>query len=267
MTARSKVLLVDDEILVLEALCRQHGHRFALVTETSAAAALRRVEAGEEFAVVVSDYQMPGLDGVKFLERMRNVAPKTVRVMLTGQADFRLATDAVNRGAIFRFLTKPCTNDEFDHTLDEAIDHHRVVTTEQCLLERTLAGCVRVLCEVLSLASPDAFGRASRVRELAHAAATGLCPEDVWAIDTAATLFEIGLIAVPQDLLLRGVAGAALEAGEREVLDRVPTIGANLLQGIPRLEPVAEIIRLQRARFDTLGTPLGARILAASIAL
>src|SRR5882672_7598720 len=213
-TERLQVLLVDDEPLVLEALRRQHGQRFALVTAVGAAAALARIEAGEKFAAVVSDFQMPGMDGVQFLERMRVVAPQTVRLMLTGQADVRLATDAVNRGAIFRFLTKPCANAEFARTLADALDHHRVIAAEQRLLEQTLAGCVRVLCEVLSLANHEAFGRASRVRGLAHDAARTLCPEEFWVVDTAATLFQIGLIAVPPDLLQRGNAGAPLEPGE-----------------------------------------------------
>ena len=56
MEERPKVLLVDDEPLVLEALRRQHGQRFALVPAVGAAAALARIEAGEQFAVVVSDY-------------------------------------------------------------------------------------------------------------------------------------------------------------------------------------------------------------------
>jgi response regulator RpfG family c-di-GMP phosphodiesterase len=267
MTERPKILLVDDEPLVLEALRRQHGQRFTLVSAVGAAAALARIEAGEDFAVVVSDYQMPSMDGLEFLERVCALAPKAVRVMLTGQADVRIATEAVNRVAIFRFLTKPCDNADFARTLTDALEHHRVVAAEQRLLEETLSGCVRVLCEVLSLAVPDAFGRASRVRELAHSAAVALCPNDVWAVDTAATLFQIGMIAVPPDLLERGNSGSPLEQGERDVLDRVPDTGANLLQGVPRLEPVAEIIRLQCARFDATNVPIGARILAAAIAL
>ncbi len=267
MEERPKVLLVDDEPLVLEALRRQHGQRFALVPAVGAAAALARIEAGEQFAVVVSDYQMPGMDGIEFLEHLCARAPQTVRVMLTGQADVRVATEAVNRVAIFRFLTKPCDHAEFARTLTDALEQHRVIVAERRLLEETLSGCVRVLCEVLSLAVPDAFGRASRVRELAHAAAIGLCPNELWVVDTAATLFQIGMIAVPPDLLQRGIAGAPLEPGERDVLARVPETGAHLLHVVPRLEPVAELIRLQRARFDSTSMPVGARILAAAIAL
>jgi response regulator RpfG family c-di-GMP phosphodiesterase len=267
MAERPRVLIVDDEPLVLEALRRQHGQRFALVLAVGAAAALARIEAGEHFAVVVSDYEMPGMDGIEFLEHMCVRAPQTVRVMLTGQADVRVATEAVNRVAIFKFLTKPCDQAEFARTLTDALEQHRVIVAERRLLEDTLAGCVRVLCEVLTLAVPDAFGRASRVRELAHAAAIGLCPNELWVVDTAATLFQIGMIAVPPDLLQRGIAGAPLESGERDVLARVPETGAHLLQVVPRLEPVADLIRLQRARFDATSMPIGARILAAAIAL
>jgi response regulator RpfG family c-di-GMP phosphodiesterase len=267
MSERPRVLLVDDEPLVLEALRRQHGQRFALVPAVGAAAALARIDAGETFTVVVSDFQMPGMDGVCFLERMRERAPRTVRIMLTGQTDVRVATEAVNRGSIFRFLTKPCANADFARTLADAVEHHRVLEAERRLLEQTLAGSVRVLCDVLALSNPNAFGRAGRVRELAHAVAAELCPELVWAVDTASTLFPLGLIAVPRDLIERAAAGAPLETGERDVLAKVPDTGARLLEGVPRLEPVAEIIRAQNLRFDAGGVPIGARILCAAIAL
>ena len=60
------------------------------------------------FAVVVADMRMPGMDGVEFLQHVKEMSPDTVRIMLTGNADMQTAIDAVNKGNIFRFLTKPC---------------------------------------------------------------------------------------------------------------------------------------------------------------
>ena len=55
--------------------------------------------------MVVSDYRMPGLDGVQFLSRVKHVSPDTVRILLTGHADLKTAIEAVNEGEIFRLLT------------------------------------------------------------------------------------------------------------------------------------------------------------------
>ena len=84
------------------------------------------------FAVVVSDHNMPEMDGVTLLARMRDVAPRTVRILLTGQADVGLAIHAVDRGAIYRFVAKPCPPAEFVAILDAAIaEHHALAARER----------------------------------------------------------------------------------------------------------------------------------------
>jgi len=65
------------------------------------------------FPVVVSDCRMPDIDGIQFLALVRKIAPDTVRMMLTGNHDLETAMEAINRGEIFRFLTKPCPPDTF----------------------------------------------------------------------------------------------------------------------------------------------------------
>ena len=87
------------------------------------------------YAVVVSDMRMPGMDGVEFLAWARAQHPDTVRIMLTGNADQGTAMAAVNKGAIFRFLTKPCDPELFGQTLDQAVRQHQLLTAEQSLLD------------------------------------------------------------------------------------------------------------------------------------
>src|SRR5204862_592685 len=126
----TSILIVDDEPLVLDAIQRQHGRRYPVKCARGAAAALELVRTDGPFAVVVSDYNMPQMDGVTFLSRMREVAPHTVRVLLTGQADVRLAVAAVNRGSIFRFATKPCATEEFVAIVEAALEQHRLLVAE-----------------------------------------------------------------------------------------------------------------------------------------
>ncbi len=121
----SKILMVDDETHVLAAHKRGLGKRFDIHTALSGGEGLNILERDGPFAVVVSDMRMPGMDGVQFLAQVKKRAPDTVRIMLTGHPDLRMAISAVNDGNIFRFHTKPCPVDDLAKSVEEGIAQHR----------------------------------------------------------------------------------------------------------------------------------------------
>jgi DNA-binding NtrC family response regulator len=134
---RPRILLVDDDVEVLDALQRQLRHHFDVTATCDAKEAIRLVVSGGPFAVVVSDLRMPGMDGVSLLYLIRQIAPETVRVMLTGNADMEAAISAVNQGNIFRFLTKPCLPAALIRALDASVERYRLSTTGRELREQT----------------------------------------------------------------------------------------------------------------------------------
>jgi EAL domain-containing protein (putative c-di-GMP-specific phosphodiesterase class I)/CheY-like chemotaxis protein len=101
-------LCVDDDPRVLDALCALLELRYSVITAVGAEAALRLLAQHSDVAVILSDMQMPGMNGIELLERCCALMPEAQRILLTGQADLSTAVSAVNRGQIFRFLTKPC---------------------------------------------------------------------------------------------------------------------------------------------------------------
>ena len=103
-----RILCVDDDPNLLDGLTRSLRGHYRVETATDATVALENLRTVEPYSVVVSDQRMPRMDGVTFLSNIRGIAPATVRVLLTGQADMESAIAAVNEGNIFRFLTKPC---------------------------------------------------------------------------------------------------------------------------------------------------------------
>jgi DNA-binding NtrC family response regulator len=107
-TERTKILCVDDEPRVLEGLALHLGRIFEMVTATSGREGLEVLAGQGPFTVVLSDMRMPGMDGAAFLSKVRQAAPDTTRMLLTGDTDLQAAIAAVNEGQIFRFLTKPC---------------------------------------------------------------------------------------------------------------------------------------------------------------
>jgi signal transduction histidine kinase len=136
---RPRILIVDDDAHVPAALAAQLHERFDIVCATSGAEALERMREAGPFPVVVSDMRMPELDGAQLLARIRQIDPDTVRLLLTGHADFAAAVRAVNDGHIFRLLTKPCSTDKLAAALDDALEQHRIVTGDRKLLERRIA--------------------------------------------------------------------------------------------------------------------------------
>lgn len=265
------VLCVDDEIRVLEALKRQLRGKFAVATAMNGPMALEVMRREGPFAVVMSDLRMPGMDGVTLLGRIRDLAPDTVRVLLTGNADLKAAMAAVNQGNIFRLLTKPCPTPNLIAAIEAAAEQHRLIQAERTLLEQTLLGSVKVLTELLALAHPMAFGRACRARQHVARLVQRLEIPNRWEHETAAMLSQIGWIAAPPDLVEKLHRGEALEGSEKAAVARLPRIAEELLSNIPRLETIREILACQDRAFDGSGDardrvagerlPLGARIL------
>jgi len=265
-----RVLLVDDDQAVLDGLCRQHRKHFDLHAVLGPEAALRALAERGPFAVVVSDYQMPAMNGATFLSKAREIAPDMSRIMLTGQADLTTAIDAVNRGNIFRFLTKPCDSELFRSVVDAGLKQFRLLHAERMILEQTVQGAVGMLTDVLALAQPAAFGRARRIHHYTRHVVALLGIEDAWQVQTAALLSQVGCVAVPQDILERVSRGEQLPPEQAAMLERHPQLAADLVRHVPRLQGVAEIVAAQshganRRKPDTPELRMGAAILAAAI--
>ena len=258
-----KILCVDDEPNVLSGYQRSLRKQFQIETAEGGAEALRKMEADGPYAVIVSDMRMPGMDGVQFLREAQRAAPDSVRLMLTGNADQKTATDAVNEGRIFRFLNKPCPPDDLAHALTAGLEQHRLLTAEKELLEKTLGGAIKMLMEILAAVDPDLFGRAQALRRNVRTLseplrASGLlAPEDSWPLELAALLAQVGVVTVPPFVADKARRGVEMNEAERKAWDRVPAVGYGLLRNIPRLEAVAEIVQYQHKHFDGGGLPEG----------
>jgi len=249
-----KILCVDDELNILLAMQRQLRKQFHLESAMGAEQALATMQRDGPFAVIVSDLQMPGMNGLELLGRARELSPDTVRIMLTGQADLTTAIAAVNKNSIFRFLTKPCTPEELIGTLQAALDQYRLVTAERHLLEDTLRASVKVLTEVMSLVHPAAFSRASRIHRYVQHMAIELKLRNAWQFEVAALLSQIGCITMDPGTIDRVYTGEELSEDEKRMFAAHPAAGRDLLIHIPRLEAVAHIIAGQNLEHRQITT-------------
>ena len=164
---KDKVLLVDDDAMVLAGLKRQLRNRFEVDTALSGEEALKQVQENGPYAVIVSDYMMPGMNGIEFLSYVKKSDPDTVRMMLTGTADMPTAIRAVNEGSIFQFHPKPCPADTLSQAIQSAIGEYRKVISSQNQLNNfktSLAQASRVQQKLMPKADPqiDGFDIAGR---------------------------------------------------------------------------------------------------------
>ena len=256
---KPRVLFVDDEPDLLAAIVRNlRSEHFEIATAPGGAVALDMLRNQGPFSVIVSDLRMPEMDGVTLLQHARKSFPDTVRVLFTGQPDMERAIAAVNEGEIFRFMTKPCARVPMALMLKSAVQQHQLITAERVLLEQTLRGCIKALTEILALTNPLAFGRATRLRHSMNSLIAALGIPVNWHLEVAAMLSQIGCVLLSPATLEKVYAREPLSEAEEDTVRRLPELVEEILDNIPRLESVREILRYQNKHFDGSGFPVDA---------
>ncbi|SFL84980.1 response regulator transcription factor [Pelosinus propionicus] len=122
---KERVLLVDDDgiaLLVHSKMLEQHAE---VVTAGNANEALEIIKKDKTFAVIISDQYMPDMNGAELLQIVGVMVPNMVRIMITGFADLDVAMQAVNLGNVFRFLVKPCCQEDLVLALAAGLDKYR----------------------------------------------------------------------------------------------------------------------------------------------
>ena len=241
---RARILFVDDEPQVLEALALNLRRGFEVLTAASGEGGLDVLRAYNDIAVVVSDMRMPKMDGAAFLVRVRELSPNSTRILLTGQADLEATIRAVNQGQIFRFLTKPCPRDTLRGAIDSGVTQYKLVTGERVLLEQTLRGSIKMLVDVLAITSPAAFGRANQIKTRVLELAQVLGVTDCWQLEIASLASQLGAIVLPHEVCEKLEHKLPLTPDEQRMVAGAPAMTEQLLANIPRLEGVRAMLAM-----------------------
>jgi len=258
------ILFVDDDARFRQTIQRQYGRRYEIEIAGDAEEARTLLSESGPFAVVVSDYQIPGENGIQLLESIKRDHPDVIRVLMAGRPDMQIAIDAVNHGSVFRLLTKPTTTQTLCRCLDASLRQHELLLSEDKFRDETLRGTVEILTKILALTNPVASSRSRRLKALVGKVMDRMELPDTWACETAAVLSQIGWVGLPTVLLAKRDAGITLAATEQQMIDGVPRAAAALLRSVPRLDTIARLIEstqdFSRAETETERTL--ARILA-----
>lgn len=256
-----KVLCVDDEQNFLSACHRKFRKRFNIDTALGGEAGLDKMAKNGPYAVVVSDLRMPGMNGIKFLAKVKETSPDTVRIMLTGFADLTTAMEAVNQDNLFRFLSKPCPLDVLENALKEGIRQYQLIKTEReyHVLKKwneSLGGLIQAFIKLVASKDPYTAGHQLRVSQLSTAIAKSLdlSNDTVEKITMAAMIHDIGKIYVPVEFLNKP---GQLNSLELNIVKMHSQIGHDILKPINFPFPIHEIVLQHHEMIDGSGYPLG----------
>lgn len=124
---KPKILYVDDEENNLNSFKAAFRRDFEISIAVNANEALKTINENEApFEVVISDQRMPEITGVEFLEIIKSSSPKSVRMLLTGFADLQAVMDAINRGEVYRYMTKPWDEAYLKRTINDGVELFRL---------------------------------------------------------------------------------------------------------------------------------------------
>jgi putative two-component system response regulator len=256
-----KILFVDDEPSVLASIQRAFRKGFDIHVAGSADEGLSLIRNNGAFAVVVSDFQMPGTDGVAFLARVSKISPDSIRMMLTGCAQFEASIRAVNEGHIFRFLSKPCPMDVLEKALLDGLHQYHLVRAEREYFalkkwNESLGGLIQAFARLVESKDPYTAGHQLRVSQLSTAIAEALdfSNDAVEHIRMAAMIHDIGKIYVPVEFLNKP---GRLNPSEWNIVRMHAQIGHDILSPIGFPFPIHEIVLQHHERNDGSGYPMG----------
>ena len=131
------LLIVDDEPNTISSLKRQLRHKnYSIYSANSAKAGLEFLKKND-IGVVISDLMMPGIDGITFLQIVKQIKPNVVRILITGYGTLENAMDGINRSRVFGYLTKPWSSEIISGTIEGAFQHYNLRIENQRLQKLT----------------------------------------------------------------------------------------------------------------------------------
>jgi putative two-component system response regulator len=248
-----KILFLDDDQNVLNALRRLFVRDFDILMSTSGPDALDLLRKNE-VSVIVSDNLMPGMKGIEFLQQAKHIAPDSVRIMLTGYGDMQAAIDAINRGEVYKFIEKPWDNDELRATIVGSVDRYRVVRSLRMADEYSLYS----IAQTIELKDHYTRGHCDRVARYAVAMAEAMGIDEMLKenIRRGSWLHDGGKIGVPEAIL--NYPGP-LNEEQMTVVKQHPGWGADVIKLAHLPEPIVNIALYHHEHFDGSGYPFGLR--------
>lgn len=260
-----KIMIVDDEAANLRLLERLFRRDYEVISATSGVEAFTLLQQ-HDVALIITDQRMPGMTGIELLKQTATLRPHMVRILLTGYTDINALVEAINCGQVYKYITKPWSNDDLRLTVSRALEHyetsksrHELALTNQRLVSRMkemTREFVRATADALEAKDEYIHGHARRVSSYATAIGRymGLDEATLEQLSIAAFLHDIGKIGTPDRILLKP---GALTGEEQSIVRLHAKRGARMLAGIISMEDAAQAVLHHHEHYDGTGYPDG----------
>jgi DNA-binding response OmpR family regulator len=241
------IMVVDDQpanLKLLEDLLTQQGHAVRSFPRGRLALDAAGRNAPD---LILLDINMPEMNGFEVCKRLKadeKLAGIPV-LFLSALSETRDKLNAFRAGGV-DYITKPFQVEEVRARVETHLELYRARQVERELLEKTLNGAVKALSDLAHLTSPTLTERSGALRSIVFQMASQLRLPDLWQFELAAMLCLIGCITLPPDAFEHAYVGDNASPEELQIYRAHPGVGFQLLARIPRLENVAEMIRLQQ---------------------
>lgn len=286
------ILVVDDEVSITKSLNRLFRKEGIKIIEANSGfeglEILKNLE--KPVSGIISDQRMPQMTGAQFLQQAKEIVPDAFRILLTGYSDINAIIEAVNKGEIQKYFTKPWNDDDLvmqvrqslkqyelilenkrlnkiitrqnkelkdiNQTLEQKVEERsKQIKKKNIELEHNLYNTVRAFASLIDSSSPAIAGHGRRVSLFSKQIGQNLKLSDteVTNIEIAALLHDIGKIGYPEKLLT--VNYLKLNEKEKELYERHPEEGQQIVRFINKLDHVGLIIRSHHERYDGMGYP------------
>ncbi len=255
-TETLRVLAVDDDPALqklVQAGLGDLGYDVDLAGSVPEARACLR---NRPYSLVLSDYDMPGANGLDLLAYVTEVYPDLPFIMLTGHDATSLARSAIGSGAL-DFLAKPFGIQQLARAIEQnraRLQRERARTAE--LTSEILTGTIRALVAAVDAKDPYTACHSERVTRLAFCLgeAVGLPPDRLRVLEFATLLHDVGKIGVPDATLLKP---GALDEADWALMKQHPIRSAQIVNQVGQLAEVANVVRHHHERIDGKGYPDG----------
>ncbi|OGV63178.1 MAG: hypothetical protein A3K19_01045 [Lentisphaerae bacterium RIFOXYB12_FULL_65_16] len=275
------ILVVDDDAAVRKLLLRLLATcHYDVLEAGSAVEALRIIQSEpDRVDVLLADVRMPEMDGIELLNRVRDINPNIIAVVITGFASSETTVSAMRAGA-YDLVAKPFNIHELKIILGRAVGTRYLVRqlaayhlhTEELLREKTKAlhdvvdrlrasyfRTMEAIVRLLDIHETSTAAHSRRVSEVTVLLASRMglhSPAELEVIRFGALLHDIGKLGVPDAIINKP---AALTDSEREVVRAHPELGYQMLRSIPGMEDIAQMVYSHHERYDGTGYPRGLR--------